>query len=118
MECTGFRVRNRANRPHRLQTTPWNGHPFFRTGPQAFSCFCKVLLSIIYKAVFNTYLCIARSCYVRCYAVDSPWYLAPAWDAGLMCRDWISARLKELTTILGRQLRRDLDLYTALAKER
>jgi hypothetical protein len=45
--------------------------------PRLFSCFCKVLLSIIYKAVFDTYLCIARSCCVRCYAVDSPWYLAP-----------------------------------------
>jgi hypothetical protein len=25
----------------RLRTILWNGHPFFRTGPQAFPCFCK-----------------------------------------------------------------------------
>jgi hypothetical protein len=50
--------------------------------PGFFPVFCKVLLSIIYKEVFDTYLCIARSCYVRCHAVDSPWYLAPR----LRCR--------------------------------
>jgi hypothetical protein len=33
VECAGFRIRNQANWPHRLRTTPWNGHPFFRTGP-------------------------------------------------------------------------------------
>jgi hypothetical protein len=41
VECAGFWVRNQANRPHRLRTILWNGHPFFRTGPQAFPCFCK-----------------------------------------------------------------------------
>jgi hypothetical protein len=45
VECAGFWVWDQANRPHRLRTTLWNGHPFFRTGPQAFSC--KVI-DIIY----------------------------------------------------------------------
>jgi hypothetical protein len=71
MECAGFRVRNQANRPHRLWTTPWNRHPFFRTGPHAFSCFCKVLLSIIYKAVLIL-ICVSLA-----PVVDFPWYLAP-----------------------------------------
>jgi hypothetical protein len=44
-------VWNQANRPHRLRTTPWNGLLFFRTGPQAFSYFCKVLLSTIYQTI-------------------------------------------------------------------
>jgi hypothetical protein len=39
VECVGFQIRNQANRPHRLRTTPWNGHPFFRTAPQASSLF-------------------------------------------------------------------------------
>jgi hypothetical protein len=38
--------------------------------PRLFSCFCKALLSIIYKAVFDTYLCIARSC---CVSESSLW---------------------------------------------
>jgi hypothetical protein len=35
VECAGFRVWDQAKRPHRLRTSPWNGLPFFRTGPQA-----------------------------------------------------------------------------------
>jgi hypothetical protein len=35
VECAGFRVWDQAKRPHRLRTTPWNGLPFSRTGPQA-----------------------------------------------------------------------------------
>jgi hypothetical protein len=35
VECAGFRVWDQAKRPHRLWTTPWNGLPFSRTGPQA-----------------------------------------------------------------------------------
>jgi hypothetical protein len=65
--------------------------------------FCKVLLSTIYQAVLAL-ICVPPVPAV-CDVVDSSWYPAPTWDAGLRCRDWIPAYLKGLSTTPGRQPR-------------
>jgi hypothetical protein len=65
--------------------------------------FCKVLLSTIYQAVLAL-ICVPPVP-AMCDVVDSSLVPAPAWDVGLMCRGWLPAYLKGLSTTLGRQPR-------------
>jgi hypothetical protein len=60
VECAGFWVRNQANRPHRLWTTPWNELPFFRAGPQVVgpSCFRIEVLNCKHDCSIQMSLCL------------------------------------------------------------